>query len=119
MLNCLETDLHFLTLYDHLDETELELNKMSEMGFQQEKLGSTKVEEVQDMFIQGKTTGTPSHITAVAVQTSLFEHRRTFVQCCTVFMYSTFVSYCTLHSTNCTQFKKWSRDFCGCANQFI
>ena len=88
MLNCLETDLHFLTLYDHLDETELELNKMSEMGFQQEKLGSTKVEEVQDMFIQGKTTGTPSHITAVAVQTSLFEHRRTFVQCCTVFMYS-------------------------------
>ena len=44
-------------------------------------------------------------MTAVAVQTSLFEHGRTFVQCCTVAMYSTFVSYCTLHSTNCIQFR--------------
>ena len=34
-------------------------------------------------------------MTAVAVQTSLFEHGRTFVQCCTVFLYSTFVSNCT------------------------
>ena len=30
----------------------------------------------------------------------LFEHGRIFVQCCTVFLYSIFVSYCTLHITN-------------------
>ena len=33
----------------------------------------------------------------MAVQISLFEHGRTFVQCCTVFLYS----------TNCTQFRKF------------
>ena len=58
------------------------------------------------------------HVTAVAEQ-SLFEQGRTFVQCCTVFLYSTFVSYCTLHSTNCTQFRQCSCDCCGCANKFI
>ena len=48
-------------------------------------------------------------MTAVAVQTSSFEQRRTFLQCCTIFMYSTFVSYCTLYSTNCTQFRKFTQ----------
>ena len=38
-------------------------------------------------------------MTAVAVQTNLFEHGRTFVQCFTIFLYS----------TNCTQFRKFSR----------
>ena len=49
-------------------------------------------------------------MTAVAVQTSLFEHGRTCVQCCKVFLYSTFVSYCTLHSTNCIQFRKFTQN---------
>ena len=48
-------------------------------------------------------------MTAVSVQTSLFEHGRIFIQCCTVFLYSTCVSYCTLHNINCTQFREFTK----------
>ena len=62
--------------------------------------------------LRGFVIVTTGHVTAVAVQTNLFENGRTFVQCCSVFMPSIFVSYCTLHSTNCTQFRKFTQNQC-------